>query len=220
MLKRLAIPASIAAAYGLYDWYAANGNFEISAYLKVTLPALFFVMWFVGLYEREKKKATDRESFESLATGLRSLTDLVQGLRRSPHASTARPRIRPYGPAYSESLIDEAFRILANGHTLAALLQAGVAFEQAVRSFARRFDIEAANQAPLHRILQRVDRLLPEEWRDELHVLRQIRNQLAHASEKELSRIIEQPEIILNTYAAAISALESREDLGVEFADA
>lgn len=86
------------------------------------------------------------------------------------------------------------------------MLQAGVAFEQAVRAFARRQGVENADQMPLLRILQKIDFLLPQGWQGEFHMLRQIRNQLAHASEQELDRI-EQPEVVLNTYALAIKAL-------------
>lgn len=55
MLKQLAIPAILAAGYGAWDWSSSGGNFELSEYLKVVMPALFFLMWFVGLYERQKK---------------------------------------------------------------------------------------------------------------------------------------------------------------------
>ena len=204
--KQLAVPAAIAAIYGAYDWYSSKGAFSFSAYLKLTLPALFFIMWFVGLYERARKKTTDKESFETLSTGLQSLTDLVKDLRQSPHAASAGTAPGPFTPSYSGSLVTEAFTIFAAGHKLAALLQAGVAFEQAVRAFARRQGVENADQMPLLRILQKIDFLLPQGWQGEFHMLRQIRNQLAHASEQELDRI-EQPEVVLNTYALAIKAL-------------
>ena len=147
--KQLAVPAAIAAIYGAYDWYSSKGAFSFSAYLKLTLPALFFIMWFVGLYERARKKTTDKESFETLSTGLQSLTDLVKDLRQSPHAASAGTAPGPFTPSYSGSLVTEAFTIFAAGHKLAALLQAGVAFEQAVRAFARRQGVENADQMPL-----------------------------------------------------------------------
>jgi hypothetical protein len=206
VVKQLAIPAAVAAAYGIYDWHSSKGSFSFSAYLKVTLPALFFIMWFVGLYERARKKTADKESFDNLSTGLNSLTDLVKDLRKSPHATTGAATPTPLEPSYSGSLVTEAFTIFAAGHKLAALLQAGVAFEQAVRAFARRQGVENADHMPLLRILQKIDFLLPQGWQGELHMLRQIRNQLTHASEQELDRI-EQPEVVLNTYALAIKAL-------------
>lgn len=210
VIKQLAIPALLAAAYGVFDWRMANGNFELSAYLKVTLPALFFIMWFVGLYERARKRSTDKESFENLSNGIQSLTDLVNTLQGSPHATfTAPPKSAPIN--FSGALINEAFTIFSAGHKLAALLQAGVAFEQSVRAFARFHGLVDADKMPLLRILQKIDSLLPQGWQGELHMLRQIRNQLAHASEQELDRI-EQPDLVLNTYALAIQALNEKAD--------
>ena len=206
--KQLSIPALIAALYGAYDWHSSKGanSFSLSAYLKVTMPALFFIMWFVGMYERARKKTNDKESFDNLSSGLQSLTDLVKGLQNSPHATKASPIQSAASSAYSSTLINESIAIFAAGHKLAALLQAGVAFEQAVRAFARRQGVESTEQIPLLRILQKIDFLLPGGWQGEFHMLRQIRNQLAHASEQELDRI-EHPEVVLNTYALAIEAL-------------
>lgn len=208
VVKQLAIPALLAAAYGLYDWQTANGKFELSAYLKVTLPALFFIMWFVGLYERARKRSTDKESFDNLSTGIQSLTDLVKTLRGSPHATSTAP-LTSTPINFSGTLINEAFTIFSAGHKLASLLQAGVAFEQSVRAFARAHGLVDADKMPLLRILQKIDFLLPQGWQGELHMLRQIRNQLAHASEQELDRI-EQPDVVLNTYALAIQALNEK----------
>jgi hypothetical protein len=87
VLRQLAIPAVLAAAYGLYDWYSSKGSFSFSAYLKVTLPALFFIMWIVGLFERAKKKSSDKDSFDNLNSGLQSLTELVKDLKTSPHSA-------------------------------------------------------------------------------------------------------------------------------------
>lgn len=209
MIKRLAVPAVLAALYGAWDWYSSKGAFSLSAYVKLILPTLFFIMWLVGLFEREKKRATDKESFASLSTGLTSLTELVKGLSGSPHAGESAPTA--VGSSYSAALINEAFVVFAAGHKLAALLQAGVAFEQAVRAFARRRGVGEADQMPLLRILQKVDFLLPKGWQKEFHTLRQIRNQLTHASEQEFEKI-QQPEVVLNTYARAIEALNEHRD--------
>lgn len=206
VIKQLFIPAIIAALYGIFDWVSSSkGNFSIAAYLKITLPALFFIMWFVGLYERAKKKNADKESFENINTGIQSLTEIVKELQTSPHSRSPAPTPVQLGTTFSASLITEAFTIFKEGHKLAALLQAGVAFEHALRSFAVRRGVEDAEQMPLLRILQKIDFLLPQGWEGEFHMLRKIRNQLAHASEQEIERI--EPEFVLNTYATAIGVL-------------
>ena len=159
-------------------------------------------MWVIGLYQREKKRADDRTSFGNLSSDIQSLTDLVQKLSAAPHGASPPPTI--LGTSFSSHLMSEALKVFAAGHKLASLLQAGVAFEHAVRAFARRHGVENAEQMPLVRILQAVD--LPNGWSGEFHTLRQIRNQLAHASEQELERI-DRPDLVLNTYAAAIETL-------------
>lgn len=55
-------------------------------------------------------------------------------------------------------------------------------------------------------VQQPCNSLLPKGWRGEFRMLTLIRNQLTHASEQEFNRI-EHPEIVLNTYARAIEAL-------------
>jgi hypothetical protein len=204
LLKQLRYPVAIAAAYGLWDWHESSQPFSLRAYLKLTMPALFFIMWIIGLYQREKKRTDDRESFGTLSSGLQSLTELVQKLTGAPHAASAPPST--VGTSFSSHLMSEAMNVYSAGHKLASLLQAGVAFEHAVRAFARRHGVENAEQMPLLRILQKIDFLLPQGWKGEFHTLRQIRNQLAHASEQELDRI-ERPDLVLNTYAAAIETL-------------
>jgi hypothetical protein len=210
--KKLAIPTLLAICYGLYDWKSSKGGFEISAYLKVTLPALFFIMWLVSLYERERKKTADRDSFDSLSTGLQSLTDMVRALvRLAPREAAVSDSSVTVDTSYSTRLMADTKAIFASGHKLAALLQAGVAFEHAIRALALRTGHVEPNQMPLHRVLERIGPGLPEGWYGELNMLREIRNRLAHASEQELERL-ERPEIILEAYGAAIGAL-NREGL-------
>lgn len=104
--------------------------------------------------------------------------------------------------------MSEAENVFKSGHHLAALLQAGVAFEQSVRSFAKASNLKDADRMPLLNILKKIDFLLPKGVESELHALRQVRNQLAHASEREL-RDVDQPERILSAYRWAIDILDS-----------
>ncbi|WP_454867143.1 hypothetical protein [Pseudomonas lini] len=80
--------------------------------------------------------------------------------------------------------MEESRSLLKSGHPLAALLQGGVAFEHAVRAFARHFKGDETANAPLHALISRI---APDGLEDELHALRQIRNRVTHISEAELS---------------------------------
>lgn len=206
MLKQLFVPTLLAAVYGLWDWSSSGGNFELAEYLKIVMPALFFLMWFVGLYERQKKRSSDSQSFNALDQKLESLSDAVSNLNHSHH------RPAPTLPSkseesFSQSIMTEAETVFESGHHLAALLQGGVAFEQAVRSFAKSRKLADADRMPLLHILKKVDFLLPNGVEGELHALRQVRNKLAHASEREL-RDVDQAERILVAYRWAIDTLE------------
>lgn len=204
--RQIWLPALIAVGYGLWDWSTSTGDFSLAEFFKVTFPALFFVMWFVGLYERAKKRDADSSSFEGLNSKVDNLTDLVGELR--PTADAAARQRATSGAQFSSELIREAQTLHENGHVLASLLQAGVAFEQAVRSFARRGGLKEAEHMPLLSVLKKIDFLLPQGLEPEVHALRKIRNQLAHASEYEL-RDIGDTERILSNYEIVISILEA-----------
>lgn len=207
MLKQLLVPAILAAGYGVWDWRSSGGNFELSEYLKIVMPALFFLMWFVGLYERQKKRNSDSQSFNNLEQKLESLSEAVNKLSPKHSQPTSTPSAKT-GVTFSQEMMTEAENVFKSGHHLAALLQAGVAFEQSVRSFAKASSLEEADRMPLMHILKKVDFLLPKGVEGELHALRQVRNQLAHASEKEL-RHVDQADRILSAYRWAIDTLEN-----------
>lgn len=206
MLKQLIVPAILAAAYGVWDWNSSGGSFELSEYLKIVMPALFFLMWFVGLYERQKKRSSDSQSFNTLDQKLESLSEAVNKL--SPTHSQPIGAPPTSSATFSQEIMNEAENVFKSGHHLAALLQAGVAFEQSVRSFAKASSLDEADRMPLLHILKKIDFLLPKGVEGELHALRQVRNQLAHASEREL-RHVDQAEKILSAYRWAIDTLEN-----------
>lgn len=208
VLRQLKYPSMIAAAYGLIDWYASEKPFSLATYLKLCAPALFFIMWLMAMYERERKKTSDKEALSGLSSDIQSLKSLVTDLGSSRHAAAPAAASVAYGPSFSQLLMSEADAVFQSGHKLAALLQAGVAFEQAIRSFAIRKGLESAERMPLLTILQKIDFLLPQGWQSEIHMLRKIRNQLAHASKSELSEI-ENADMVFRTYGLAIQALES-----------
>lgn len=209
MIKQLLVPAILAVGYGVWDWHSSGGDFELSEYLKIVMPALFFLMWFVGLYERQKKRSSDSQSFNTLDQKLESLSEAVNKLspKHSQPTATATPSATT-SATFSQEMMAEAENVFKSGHHLAALLQAGVAFEQAVRSYAKASKLEEADRMSLLHILKKIDFLLPKGVEGELHALRQVRNQLAHASENEL-RHLDQAERILSAYRWAIETLEN-----------
>lgn len=208
LARQLAVPTVLACAWGLYDWHSGGGSFVLANYVRTVLPALFLIMWFVGLYERARKRESDDANFTTLQSNVRSLGDLLRTvLQARPTLVGQVPALAETPPTFSASLIEEAEKLLQAGYTLAALLQAGVAFEHALRAFGAARGLEGANQMQLLSLLQKAELGIPKEWIGELHALRQMRNALVHASQSELERIAE-PASLLGTYADAIRMLE------------
>jgi len=210
VFKQLAIPALLSCFYTVWDFYSdSEKTFSTSEFIKVMAPALFFLMWLVGLHERAKKRQSDSESFNSLEKNIETLADAVNQLNTQkkstvPHSSNAQTL------AFSQIMLLEAEGVFNSGHRLAALLQAGVAFEQSVISFARSRKLCDENRfIPLSRLLGEFKPYLSRDEIIELNALREVRNKLAHANEKELSYIAN-AERILYAYRWAINTLEDK----------
>lgn len=169
---------------------------------------LFFIMFFFGQYKRVEKQTDDNNSFKSVSEQLSSLQELVRKIpaERSEKGAASRVYSGDAG-----GLLAESRKLLDSGHTLAALLQGGVAFEHALRAFARHFKGEENARLPLHDLIRRI---APEEMSEELHALRQIRNRLTHISETELADLPDS-ERVLNGYERAVAEL-NRKVVGVE----
>lgn len=194
-------PVAIAVcivAYGAFaPWQPTEGAKDK---LKTFFATLFFIMFFFGQYKRVEKQTDDKDSFKSVNEQLLSLQDLIQRIRPGGRAESAEIRV---SAGDAGSLLTESRSLLRSGHTLAALLQGGVAFEHALRAFARHFKGEEIARLPLHDLIRR---MAPEEMIGELHALRQIRNRLTHISESELSDLPDANRV-LDGYEWAVAEL-------------
>jgi hypothetical protein len=185
-------------AYGAYaPWQPSK---EAKEHLQAFFAVLFFIMFFFGQYKRVEKQTDDKDSFKNVNEKLISLQELVRAIRPTQVSTVSTSRVA-VGDA--STLLAESRTLLESGHALAALLQAGVAFEHSLRNFARHFKGEEAAVGPLHEIIRR---MAPQEMTGELHALRMIRNRLVHVSENELSDLPD-AERILAGYEGAVAEL-------------
>ena len=71
VISQIWLPSIISIISALYDWQSSGKAFKLTAFFKVVFPTLFFVMWFVSIYERAKKRNTDNQlqQFKMLAIG-------------------------------------------------------------------------------------------------------------------------------------------------------
>ncbi len=203
VVKGFFLPVALAlciVAYGAFGpWQPPQ---EVKDGIKSFFAVLFFIMFFFGQYKRVEKQTDDKDSFKSVSDQLLSLEDLVRKIRPT-HTVTAPTSPIRVSVGDSGSLLAESRSLLVSGHPLAALLQGGVAFEHALRAFARHFKGDETAHAPLHDLIRRI---APQEMLGELHALRQIRNRLTHISENELSDLPE-AERVLAGYEWAVEEL-------------
>lgn len=203
VIKGFVGPVSIAGVIVLYGLYAPwQPPDQTKEALKSFFAVLFFVMFFYGQYKRVEKQSDDKDSFKNVNDQLLSLKDLVNKIPHSNSDQPAAPRVK-VGDA--GTLLKESRELLDSGHVLAALLQGGVAFEHALRSFARDFKGDETANAPLHNLIQRI---APQEMIGELHALRMIRNRLTHISENELADLPDANRV-LSGYEWAVSELDA-----------
>lgn len=204
VIKGFFWPVAIA---GLIVTYGAFGPWQPSLAIKDGLQAffaiLFFIMFFFGQYKRVEKQTDDKDAFKRVNEQLSSLQELVRNI--PPGRPDTAPLMQLLG-GETGALLAESRTLFESGHALAALLQAGVAFEHALRSFARRFKGEESARLPLHELISRI---APEEMSAELHSLRMIRNRLTHISESELTDLPDANRV-LDGYERAVTELNKK----------
>lgn len=194
----VAIALAIVAWGAFAPWQPSE---DTKGKVKAFFAILFFIMFFFGQYKRVEKQTDDKDSFRSVNEQLLSLQELVRKIRPAARPEISTPSRIFVGDA--SSLLVESRVLLKAGHMLAALLQGGVAFEHALRAYARHFKGDESTALPLHDLIHR---LAPNEMKGELHALRQIRNRLTHISETELSDLPDANRV-LDGYEWAVNEL-------------
>jgi hypothetical protein len=170
--------------------------------IKDFIAALFFVMWFVGQYLRTSKEVRDSSNYSNIQTGIAELQRAISRLQNfSPQSS------RPPISAENNSLFVEAKNAVDNGFVLAGLMQAGVAFEQAILSKADRLQIPRENRTTIARVLNSLKDYYSAGTISELFAIWKLRNQLIHLTEEAAAELKNSPKLI-QYFEWAIKELE------------
>jgi hypothetical protein len=208
--KQLVLPVIIAGAFTIYDGLNNPAGLTIVSSAKVFFPALFFIMYFYGQYKRVEKQTEDRASFEELSTNISTIKDAVEGLQANTSPAVATFTVSQASDK-PHMLMDEALELQKQGKNIASLLQAGLAFELAVRKFASRImKTEEYVNLSLLDVLRKIEKHVPKDIIGELHTLRQIRNRITHIRETELLDLPD-VELTMNGYKWAMNTLENLE---------
>lgn len=209
IFKQLILPIIISIVYVAVQSKQKSGGFDLFAAINKFFISLFFCMWFVSLYERAKKRTIDSRSFGELSGGINELKTILHDIKTGqiPQPTPIESNSAPIDSS-PQRLLAESRLIFKSGFKLAALLQAGVAFEHSIRNFAKAHRFIDLEFRPLLQVIRRLEQVFPEAWIGEIHMLRKIRNQVVHITEEDLGTI-ENPESILDLYQQAITAIET-----------
>jgi hypothetical protein len=161
-------------------------------------------MWFVGQYLRTAKDIRDSSSYSDIQIGINELRDSIKNLQTLKVATpdTTAP------PTVSNTMLNEANKAISNGFVLAGLMQAGVAFEQAVIESAKRKQIVIDDRTTTSQLINKLKVFYGDGIVKELFAVWKLRNQLVHLSPEASKEIKARPEL-MKYFEWAIRQLEN-----------
>lgn len=207
LVKQSAIPLLISAAYATWVYFNKGSNAHPTDAISAFGASFFFCMWLLGQFFRTSKQLSDSESFDRLSAGIGEINKSIRELRAMP-SPNASPIGRVSIPSPPNQLMLQARELAKNGHVLAALLQAGVAFEQAALSKAARMGLYRHNFHSFPRLLQKIEEQLGPGAKTELQSLWKFRNQIVHADPQASEELQQRPELV-DFFDSGIRMLDS-----------
>lgn len=197
------IPFLLAIAYASIAYFSADvTKRSIMTAVNYFSATFFFLMWIVGQYLRTSKELNDTSNYSSLQTGISDLQRAISKLQ------TLTPQTETTSPVSSDNtLLKNAKSAVDNGFVLAGLMQAGVAFEQAILSRANRLQIPRDNRTTVAQLFNRFRDFYPDGTIREFFAIWKLRNQLIHLTEEAAQELEKSPKLI-NYFEWAINELE------------
>ena len=193
------IPLLISAAYAGYVSYnAIPEERSISTFINYFAGGFFFLMWLVGQYLRTAKQIDDSESHEDIRYTLSQLQTSIKEISPKTRAKLS----------LSNPLLHSADQSVQNGRVLAGLLQAGVAFDDAVINKAKKHSINIDERRSSFGIILEFEPFLSHMVFSDLIQLCRFKNQLTRLTEEEKAEIERQPHLLGN-FIWAVTELES-----------
>jgi hypothetical protein len=192
LAKQSAIPLVISTIYA--GWVYLNKGDKVYATDAISAfgAAFFFCMWLLGQFFRTSKQLSDSENFNSLSAGIEDINNSIRELRALPVPAP----MSSSAPPPSNQLMVQAKQLVQSGHVLAGILQAGVAFEQAVHAKAQRTGLHRQNFHSFPQLLQRIEEQLGPGAGKELQALWRFRNQIVHADSQASEELQQRPELV------------------------
>lgn len=197
------IPLLLALAWALISfYYTPDAKKSILGSFKDLITGLFFIMWFVGQFQRTSKEINDKASYSNLQTGINDLKDSIKNLK-----SFQPPKDDTLGFIPANTMMSTAKNAVEKGFVLAGLMQAGVALEQAVLAKADKLQINRDNRTTVVQIINQLKNYYDHGTIQEFFAVWKLRNQLVHLS-PDASKELENNPKLINYFEWAIKRLE------------
>lgn len=192
LARQSAAPFFVSLGYAAWVYHSKGTAAKATDAVSAFGAAFFFCMWLVGQFFRTSKQLADSEHFNRLSAGIEDINRSIRELQAAPPViiSTHAP------PSPVTQLMAQAKHLVQSGHVLAGLLQAGVAFEQAVHEKANRIGIKSSNFRSTSQLLTKIEEQIGPGANNELQALWKLRNQIAHADSDASSELQNRPELI------------------------
>ena len=172
--------------------------------------ALFLAMWIVGQFQRTSKEVRDNSNYSNLQTGIDDLRKAISKLQPIPTTTTTTTTTtsQPSTTQFlTNSMLQSANNAVGQGFVLAGLMQAGVAFEQAIVNKAQNLQIPREDRTTVAQLLNKLREYYSKDIIQELFAVWKLRNQLIHLTEEAAIELEKSPNLI-KYFIWAINTLE------------
>jgi len=206
LLKQSAIPLVLSIAYASWVYSGNTDSKSLTGWITPFAGSFFFCMWLMGQFLRTSKQPSDAEQFSQLSVGLAEINQSIGELKSASQRNLSVPE-----PRQSSQLFAQAKEIAGRGDVFAGLLQAGVAFEQAIHDKAKRQGLNRKEFRSLPHLIREIESMLGPGAKREIEVLWRLRNQIVHADEAAVQELQNQPGLI-HSFERGIEMLSAERD--------
>ena len=204
ILKQLKIswlPLVLAISYAVYSYISTvDEERTIKVAINYFAAAFFFLMWLVGQYLRTSKQIDDSANYQDIQTGINDVKESVDKLHNFQLE-------KPDTSELVNPLLYGAKLAVEQGHVLAGLMQAGVAFEQAIINKVGVEGFYRGSRVPISKAIWSLKNIMDKSVVKELQIVWKLRNQLVHLSPEAAKELEASPDLI-EYFEWAISELE------------
>jgi hypothetical protein len=193
-------------AYAIIAYATTEGEKRsIKTLINYFSVSFFFLMWLVGQCLRTSKELKDSSNYTTIQTGIADLQKAISNLHplayQSAQTSTA---------SIKNTQLQSARQAVEAGFVLAGLMQAGVAFEQAILSKADQLQIRRDSRMTVTQVLNQLKQYYDQSIINEFYAIWKLRNQLVHLTPEAANELEKSPSLI-KYFEWAISQLEAEQ---------